>query len=87
MRERNFLHVLLFQCPQCDEPIATVKSTMHRSLEKIDASEMELTCNCLWTGKILGMEAKRHIVLNWDGTAATRNPTTTSRYDESATLC
>jgi len=83
MEERNFVHMLLFQCPQCGEPIAVAKSTPHRSLEKVDAAEMELTCNCLWTGKILGMEAKRHIVLNWDG-EATKDPTGTSGYNESA---
>jgi hypothetical protein len=84
MDEKHFVHMLLFQCPQCGEPIAAAKSTLHRSLENVDASEMELTCNCLWTGKILGMEAKRHIILNWDG-EVTKDPISTSYYNESAT--
>ena len=83
MEKENFVHILLFRCPRCSEPIAVANSAVHRSIEKFDASEMGLACNCLWTGKALGMEAKRHIVLDWDG-AATKNPMAGSDRSEAA---
>jgi hypothetical protein len=64
MTDGKFVHVLLYKCPQCGSPMwATVPSSA-ANLEGIDAGEVSLKCKCRWTGTVLGLEAKRHVVMN-----------------------
>jgi hypothetical protein len=60
---KPFVHLMLFQCPRCGDPISTTLATPDHGLEEIDLSEIKLTCHCRWTGKLFGVNAKSHIVV------------------------
>lgn len=63
----QFVHILLFDCPQCKCPLASTLLSEFNSLEQIDAREMKLRCNnCRWIGKDHGLGARRHLVLDWE---------------------
>lgn len=72
MTKDHFVQVLLFQRPRCGGPIASIKEIPSRSVEEIDASEVDLSCKCFWTGKIIGIGARRHVVFDWPDS---HNPT------------
>jgi len=60
-----FVHVLLFQCPTCGNPISSAIATNERNLEETDARPFNLACPCGWTGNQLGVLAKGHWVNIW----------------------
>ncbi len=61
----SFVHVLLFQCPSCSNPVSAHKLAPHRSLEEADGSAFPLECNCGWSGEMVGLRARRHWVEPW----------------------
>jgi len=67
MAQRMFVHVLLFECPQCGGPIESSVTSPNGNPEEIDAREFELRCQCNWTGKSHGFGAKRRVMIPWDG--------------------
>jgi hypothetical protein len=63
----RYVHVLLFRCKQCSEPLTIpVKSTV-ATLEEIDAENFDLECKCGWSQKLFGLEATRHWSVRWGG--------------------
>jgi RNase P subunit RPR2 len=54
------LHLLVFACGKCASPIAVSKTSTMRSLEEVDASSFSLKCPCGWTGKLIGLQARKH---------------------------
>lgn len=66
MTSELFAHVLLFRCPNCREPISSVSMSTHRSLEQIDSSQVEVKCDCAWSGEMIGGAATRHLVFDWN---------------------
>ena len=62
MTDEVFLHMLLYDCPQCGFPVWARIWSGESNLEEIDARELEVKCKCRWTGRILGVSAKRHLV-------------------------
>jgi hypothetical protein len=60
-----FLHILVFQCPQCGKPIVESLLSPMRSLESIDSARVDLKCSCGWSDRRLGAQARRHFVLPW----------------------
>jgi hypothetical protein len=62
----EYLHVLVFACPQCSEPLTVAQLNVLRSLEGIDAEVFNLNCDCGWNGELRGFQARLHWVGNWD---------------------
>jgi hypothetical protein len=60
-----FVHVLLFRCPGCSDPVSTAIATIERNPEEADARSFVLHCNCGWSGTQMGLMAKRHWVEVW----------------------
>jgi hypothetical protein len=63
--DRAFVHVLLFECPNCARPMSTHKLNEHQSLEEADASAFPMNCQCGWAGELIGLRAQRHWVEPW----------------------
>jgi len=61
-----YVHVLLFQCPSCGDPMTSAIATGERNPEEADAHSFALHCKCGWTGTQLGLLAKRHWVDTWN---------------------
>jgi hypothetical protein len=45
-----------------------------RNLETIDADTFAVQCECGWTKEILGVEAIRHWVTEWEAKSTNENP-------------
>ncbi|HXU21751.1 MAG TPA: hypothetical protein VN788_14295 [Verrucomicrobiae bacterium] len=60
-----FVHVLLFECSSCGCPVPAAVTAGNRNVEEVDAGSVELKCSCGWSGKALGIEARKHWVHNW----------------------
>jgi hypothetical protein len=60
-----FVHILLFQCPDCRKPISSAIATSERNPEETDARSFVLSCDCGWLGTQMGLLAKRHWVEAW----------------------
>jgi hypothetical protein len=60
-----FVHVLLFECSQCGCPVPCAITNDKKNPEEVDAREVSLRCNCQWSGTALGVNAKRHLVVDW----------------------
>ena len=61
-----FVHVLLFECPQCGCLVSCAITNDKKNSEEVDSREVSLRCKCQWSGTMLGVNAKRHLVLDWD---------------------
>jgi hypothetical protein len=57
-----FVHVLLFECPQCSRPVSSAIATGERNLENTDGRLFAIRCECGWGGTQMGIVAKRHWV-------------------------
>ena len=69
-----FLHLLVYRCQECDEPIALPVKSHEANLEGIDADLVDVQCRCGLLKKSLGMEAKRHLVVSWGNSSNTEGP-------------
>ncbi len=61
----TFIHILAFQCPQCEKPVLEWMLSPMRSPESIDGATFNLKCSCGWSDGWLGAQARRHQVLPW----------------------
>jgi hypothetical protein len=61
----NIVHVLLFGCEKCNQPLAIPIIHADRNLEAVDANSYDLRCSCGWAGKRLGAEARRRWSVQW----------------------
>jgi hypothetical protein len=60
-----FIHILVFQCPECERPVVEWLLSSLRNPESIDAATLDLKCSCGWSAAWLGARARRHLVLGW----------------------
>jgi hypothetical protein len=60
-----FVHILLFQCPTCGNPVSSAIATAERNPEDTDARTFSLRCDCGWLGAQTGILAKRHWIETW----------------------
>lgn len=65
-QQESFVHILLFRCPQCSNPVAAAISTEERNLEQTDGRAFAVRCSCGWNGHREGTDAKRHWVEPWE---------------------
>jgi predicted RNA-binding Zn-ribbon protein involved in translation (DUF1610 family) len=61
----EYVHVLLFQCPRCGEPVVFARLTASRNLEEVDADPASYSCKCGHVGVLLGLRARQHWVEEW----------------------
>lgn len=61
-----YVHILLFRCPTCSNPVSFAVRTSERNPDETDARSFALHCNCGWKGANMGLLAKRHWVEPWD---------------------
>lgn len=61
----SFVHILLFQCPSCLNPLSSAVATNERNPEETDARSFALACTCGWNGNQMGLRAKRRWVETW----------------------
>jgi hypothetical protein len=62
---RDFVHVLLFECAGCRLPVVHALTSESQNIESIDLAFHSAVCSCGWSGKLSGLEAKRHWVEPW----------------------
>jgi predicted RNA-binding Zn-ribbon protein involved in translation (DUF1610 family) len=65
----QFAHVLLFSCPQCGRPLASVCANRALNLKEADAHWFTPHCQCGWSGEVIGVTAVRHWVEPWSDKA------------------
>jgi hypothetical protein len=68
-----YAHILLFLCQGCNKPLPIPVMSGARNLEKIDADTFDVQCECGWTKEILGVEAVRHWVIEWEIKSTSEN--------------
>jgi hypothetical protein len=62
----TFLHLFIFQCPQCGSPICEFELREERSLEPTDASSFRLKCHeCGQSDDSVGILARKRWVALW----------------------
>jgi len=63
---KQYAHVLLFACPDCDSPIAISLVTNERNLESTDGQSMRVFCtHCYNSSYVTAVMAKKHYVDDW----------------------
>lgn len=61
----SYVHILLFQCPNCSNPIPSAITTNERNPEETDARSFVLRCECGLVRTQMGILARRHWVEVW----------------------
>jgi len=61
-----WVHVFLFKCPKCSRPQAAASTSHRSSLEEEDAQLFDRSCECGWSGALLGLVAVKHWVVPWE---------------------
>jgi len=61
----QFVHVMLFECPDCTLAISFALTTDKRNFEDVDRDSYTLQCSCGWLGSSLGALARKHWVESW----------------------
>jgi hypothetical protein len=62
---KPFVHILLFECPQCASPVSSALASDHRNMEQIDSTSIPISCTCGWRATLPATNAKRHWVETW----------------------
>jgi hypothetical protein len=58
----TYVHLLLFRCTQCGEPLIISVMSETVTLEKIDWDAFDVKCICGWLKRALRIEADKHYV-------------------------
>jgi hypothetical protein len=61
-----FVHLLVFQCSSCREPILITLMREEHNLEKVDGQAFDLLCKCGCLKRTLGLEAVGHHIAPWE---------------------
>jgi hypothetical protein len=61
-----YVHLLLFRCERCNEPLVIFMRSEAANLEEIDGNSYVVECHCGWSKSMLGVEAIRHWVTPWE---------------------
>jgi hypothetical protein len=56
----NYVHLLLFECLQCGEPVIVTVKSEEETNDKIIWEALDGRCKCGWLKRLLGKEARRH---------------------------
>jgi hypothetical protein len=66
--DAKYIHLLLFRCTRCNEPLSISVTSEEANLERIDGETFNVECNCGWFRNSLGVEAVSHLVAPWEFT-------------------
>ena len=66
MEAMEYAHVFLFRCPACHGGLTAVCFNFESNLETADGQVLRRTCDCGWTGELVGFMAVRHWVQPWE---------------------
>lgn len=69
MLRKSYAHVILFQCPQCQSPLASAFSSMSETMETTETMErgqFSAVCRCGWMGNGLGSLVVNKSVQAWE---------------------
>jgi hypothetical protein len=62
----QFVHTLLFACPDCKLPVAVSHLSNARTLEPVDAQTITIACAyCKSSHDVLAATARKHFVDTW----------------------
>lgn len=62
----RYVHTLLFDCPNCNRPVAFAIVSDEQNFESTDAKKYHVQCHhCLKETEFVGVMAKRHWVVDW----------------------
>ncbi len=61
----KFLHVFVFQCGRCGDPIAIPLRNDGANLESVGSTEFSICCRCGWSEWLEGLSARNHWVEPW----------------------
>ena len=65
--EESFVHVFLFECGGCGNPLAAACVSAAQNIEQIDTRCFSLKCSvCGWSGEPAGAAAKKRWVDSWE---------------------
>ena len=64
--QERFAHVILFQCPQCQGPLASAYSSCNAEMESLDGGQFGSVCRCGWIGDGLDFLAVSRSVQPWE---------------------
>lgn len=71
MSDPLYLHVLVYECPECNQPIAISHLNEERNLESVDGRKFRISCPaCSSSAEVLAATAKSHSVQRWDAARA-----------------
>jgi hypothetical protein len=62
----SYVYFLLFQCNQCNEPVAVAAKKQVLNLEEIDGATYVVKCRCGWSESLVGVEALAYWVGPWE---------------------
>jgi hypothetical protein len=62
----GYLHMLLFRCKQCSEPVTVPVEKQEGNLEEVDGDTYDVKCRCGWSESLLGAGASAHWVVPWE---------------------
>ncbi len=63
----QFVHTLLFACPDCRSPIVICRVMSEKNQEELDGESLPILCGqCGCSSETTGITAKRHYVEEWD---------------------
>ena len=60
-----YVHVFLFRCKHCNEPIALSVKSIQANLEKTSSGTFDVECKCGWSQTLFGVQAVTHWVATW----------------------
>jgi len=62
----QYVHLLLFGCPECSSPVAISRVCDEKNLEGVDAELLRIRCSyCDKSSDVIAATAKRHYVADW----------------------
>jgi uncharacterized protein YlaI len=62
----QYVHTLLFVCPECKSPVAINRVTKEKNLEMVDAARLRIKCSfCGKSSDVIAVTAKRHYLEEW----------------------
>ena len=62
----QYVHILLFMCPECYLPVVISRVSREKTLEVLDAESLQITCSyCCKVSDVSAVTARKHFVEDW----------------------
>ena len=60
-----FVHLLVYECQECGRPVPCAILSDQANPEDVDSQTVTFRCSCKSRSEVLGLNAKRHLVVDW----------------------